>query len=255
MNDKFMLSCRPRVREGFTEKLYQRLNQIEKGKTMEKNIHNQRRLNWKLVLAAFLVAIAGIFSFSSGARVFAGKLIDEIAGFFIDERTESPWADLVDEDGVLDVSNATVVIITPVAVDSILENPPFEFSMPEYVPEGFEIRADKAAEALSGTWISIPYRGNGDTRSKEITFMAETGTPTLSIGLNASEEITINNQPALLVRGDWSRDGSHTWDYDLGWTIYWTIDKTNYRLILRSIDKDLLDDYLVELIKMAESVH
>ena len=180
-------------------------------------------------------------------------MIDEIAGFFIEEESENPLAEHMDEDGVLDVTNATVVYITPVPVDSILENPPFEFSMPEYISEGFEIKADKAAQATSGAWIFFPFRS--DTRGTELTFWAETGTPTLSIGLGASEEIMINNQPALLVRGDWSKDGSHTWDYDSGWAIYWTVDTTNYRLIFRCNEKNQLENYLLELIKMAESVH
>ena len=257
MNDKFMFTSRPNIRAVFSEGLYHHLTQKEKGNTMEKSVKGQTQFNWKLGLAVFLVAIAGIFTLSPKARVFASKVIDEIAGFFIEERTENPLADYFDADGVLDAPNATVVHITPVAVDSILNNPPFEFSLPEYVIEGFEIRADHAA--AFGTSITVPYK-RSDVRfqkssSKEIIFIAETGTPTLSIGLSASEEIEINDQPALLVRGDWARDDSHTWDYDLGWTIYWTVDTTNYRLLLRNIEKELLDEYLIELIKMAESVH
>lgn len=257
MNDEFMYASRPGVRTAFSEELYHRLNQKEKGTTMEKGMKGRNKLNWKLVLAAILIAIAGIFVISPKARVFAGRLIDEITGFFVEEQTENPLAEYFDEDGVLDAPNATVVFITPEAVKSILQNPPFEFSLPTYVIEGFEIKADYAASF--GSSVTIPYQ-RSDVKfpqfsNKEILLIAETGTPTLSIGVGASEEIMINDQPALLVRGDWARDNSHTWDYDSGWTIYWTVDTTNYRLILRGIDKDLLDDYLIELIKMAESVH
>ena len=253
MNDEIMYACRPRVRAAFSERLYQQLNQTEKGYVMEKHMNGRTHLNWKLALTALLIAVTGVFTFSSKARVFAGDLIDEIAGFFVEERSENPLTEYFDVDGVLDVPNATVVYFPAKTLDSILENPPFEFSMPEYIPEGFEIKANEAAEAPSGGWVNVPYRSN--TRGKDIIFMAETGTPTLSIGSESSEEIKINNESALLVRGEWSRDGSHTWDYDSGLTIYWTVNNTNYRLILRGIEEDLLDGFLIEFIKMAESVH
>lgn len=253
MNDKFMYSRRPTVRKAFAEKLYTDLRLLDKGETNMTIEKETFHLKWQYILATLLITLGMVLTLSPKIRTLASVWLQEIAGFSVEEQPESPLAEYYDENGVLDVPNATIVMITPSSVESILADPPFNFSLPEYVPEGFEIRADKAAEATSGTWVMIPYRGK--TRSQEIAFWAETGTPTLSIGADAAEEITINGQSAMLIRGDWSRDGSHTWDYDFGLSIYWTVDNINYRLILSGIDKDLLDEYLVELIKMAESVH
>lgn len=252
MNDKLMYSCRPAVRGSFADSLFKNLSSMEIKETNPAPVKAALQLKWQYVITALLVVIALIFGVSPKARAIAGTFFQEIAGFSVEEQPESPLAEYLDEDGVLDVPNANIVMITPSSVESILADPPFDFSLPGYIPEGFEIRTDKAAEAPSGTWIIIPYRG--ETRSQEIMFMAETGTPTLSVGVDAAEEITINGQSAMLVRGEWSRDGSHTWDYDFGLSLYWTVDETNYRLILSGIDADRLDDYLIELIKMAESV-
>ncbi|MBG0784740.1 MAG: hypothetical protein H0S79_06535 [Anaerolineaceae bacterium] len=250
MNDEFLFTCRPSVNQAFSEGLYQRLIQSQKGGTMEKHINNQRHLNWKLVLAAFSIAIVGIFTLSPKARVFAGKVIDEIAGFFVEERTEHPLAEYFDDDGVLDVSKATVVFMTPVPVESILDNRSFEFSMPEYIPEGFTLFQKSAIQTDS--WVSIRYN---KSHVGEIHFMPELVTPELSIGVASSEEIIINDAPALLIRGDWARDSSHTWNPDAGFTICWSVNGVNYRLIFDRATGFNPDDLLPELIKMAESVH
>lgn len=208
------------------------------------------RLKWQHVLIALVLVLAMIFGLSPKARALAGVVFQEIAGFFVKEQIQDPLTEYYDEDGAVDAPNATVVHIPSVKVNEILADPPFEFSLPEFIPEGFELEDDRAASTKG--WINIPYQGRG---IGEINFMAETGTPTLPIGIDAAEEIRINDQPAMLVRGDWSRDGSHTWDYDLGCSLYWTVGNTNYRLIFDPRDDKNADSLLPELILMAESVH
>jgi hypothetical protein len=253
MNDQFLYSCRPQVRETFAEDLFKQINTPAKGENNMKTQMRTSRLKWQHVLIALVLVLAMIFGLSPKARALAGVVFQEIAGFFVKEQTENPLKEYFDEDGVLEHPDATVVHIPSITVDEILADPPFEFSLPEYIPEGFELEDDRAAVALSKTWLNIPYQGRG---IGEINFMAETVTPELSIGVEAAEEISINDQPAMLVRGDWSRDGSHTWDYDLGCSLYWTVGSTNYRIIFDPRKNDVnIDRLLPELIRMAESVH
>ena len=209
-------------------------------------------LKWQYFLIALVIVVALVFGFSPRARALASVLFQEIAGFDIEEQTENPIMEYFDANGVLDAPNATVYVVPTTTVDDLLSDPPFEFSIPAYIPEGMSLRENRAAVALSGTWVSMSYRGLG---IGSIQFMAETGTPTLSVGVDAAEEVMINNQPAMLVWGDWAKDGSHAWDYEDGLTLYWTVDSTNYRLIFNNMDDVNPLDYLPELIKMAESVH
>ena len=251
MKDKLLYSCRPRVREAFAEELFTRLKSLDKGETNMTIQKKVFRLKWQYILIALVIAVAMIFGLSPKARALAGTFFQEIAGFAVEEQPENPMAEYIDADGVMDAPNATVYVVPTTTVDDLLSDPPFEFSLPEYIPEGYEIRSDYVGIANSKTWIKIIYQG--DSRNKEIGFMAETSTPTLSVGLDAAEEVTINGQTAMLVRGNWALD--NTWDYENGVTLYWTVGDTNYRLIIHKIDPDQLDDLLPELIKMAESVH
>ena len=251
MNDKFLYSCRPQVREEFAENLFGRLNSSEKGDGDMKAQTTSFQLKWQHALIALLFVIVLIFGFSPKARALGRMLLDEIAGFSIEEDTENPLKEYFDSDGVLDAPNATIVDIPRTPVDEILSDPPFAFSLPEYIPDGMALREDFAAVAPPGTWVSINYRGLG---IGSIQFMAETGTPSLPVGVDAAEEITLNDQPAMLVWGDWSKNGTYTWDYEDGLTLYWTVNDTNYRLIFNNMDNINPADYLPELIKMAESV-
>lgn len=251
MNDKLLYSCRPQVREAFAEELFTRLRSQDKGETNMSIQKQAFHLKWQYILIALVIAVAMIFGLSPKARALAGTFFKEIAGFSVEEQPENPMAEYIDADGVMDAPNATVYVVPTTTVNDLLSDPPFELSLPDYIPEGYEIRADHVAIANSKTWINIIYQG--DSRDKEIIFMAETSTPTLSVGVDAAEEITINGQTAMLVRGNWALD--NTWDYERGITLYWTVGETNYRLIIHKIDPDQLDDLLPELIKMAESVH
>lgn len=246
-----MYSRRPQVREAFAEELFTRLKSQDMGETNMTIQKKAFRLKWQYILIALVIAVAMIFGLSPKARALAGTFFQEIAGFSVEEQPENPMSEYFDEDGVLDAPNATVYVVPTTTVDGLLSDPPFEFSLPEYIPEGYEIRSDYVAIANSKTWINIIYQG--DSSNKEIVFMAETSTPTLSVGVDAAEEITINGQTAMLVRGNWALD--NTWDFERGITLYWTVDETNYRLIIHRIDPEQLDDLLPELIKMAESVH
>lgn len=251
MNDEFLYSCRPQIREEFAEKLFSSLRLLDKEEIYLTTQKSAFRLKWQYILIALVMAIGMIFGFSPKARALGRMLLDEIAGFSVNEQTETPLKEYFDADGVLDAPSATIVDIPRTAVDEILADPPFEFSLPEYIPDGMALRENFAAVALSGTWVSINYRGLG---IGAIQFMAETGTPTLPVGVDAVEEIIINNRPALLVWGDWSKDGTYTWDYEDGLTLYWTVNGINYRLIFNNMDNIIPADYLPELIKMAESV-
>lgn len=251
MNDKLMYSFRPQVREAFAEELFTRLRSLDKGETNITTPKNAFHLNWQYFLIALVIAIAMIFGLSPKIRTLASVWFQEIAGFRIEEQTENPMAEYIDADGVMDAPNATVYVVPTTTIDDLLSDPPFELSLPEYIPEGYEIRSDKVAIAKSKTHIFIVYKKDG-SRYQEIVFLAETSTPSLSVGVDAAEEITINGQSAMLVRGNWALD--NTWDYEQGITLYWTVGEINYRLITQGIDTDQIDELLPELIKMAESV-
>lgn len=126
---------------------------------------------------------------------------------------------------------------------------PFAFGVPSYLPTSLLSQQQVVVIPLEPPLVTLRWR------DQQGGFVQLTAHPHQSIqsstliGLNESQTITINDQPAVLVHGAWDEAG-HTWRNDSTLvTIVWTVDNIQYRLLAYS---DLLTS--VELIKLAESV-
>jgi len=135
---------------------------------------------------------------------------------------------------------------------------PFAFGLPRFVPQGFELQ-DSAAFANSRDWVLLLWSSD----NAEIAMLVErtyTGYY-LPAGVDSAEEVQVNGQPALLIRGWW--DGNHTWDPARKLELHWQKGDRYYRLIYtqRSLSrweiepiKTDIDVVIQELIQMAESI-
>ncbi len=239
MDDKFLYQNRPPLRSGFSENLYVRLS----------NLALQKRESNKTFKFVFRFAVACLLVFTLLLTLFEPvranvlDLIKHIAGFTVEESTSAP---------VIDEANATVYVdnyCTPQPLTTALKNLPFAFSMPAYIPERFVFNNDVIVtkSSISMSWV--------DKHQGEILLRAEQNWDmTFQAGMDSAEKISINGQPALLIRGWWDWRNSK-WDQNLGvLQLYWRKDGLLYSLMTESpilAVKVLNED---ELIKIAESI-
>ncbi len=283
--DRFLYDSRPPVRQVFADGLYRSLsrrypnesvNQTEE-MPIERSI--QRFFTWKYAVLALCAVAILIGTLSEPVRAKALEVIKMIAGFKVEEQSESPFKGLAGEGEIsaTETVNAvlplqaetplptptspevTVYSIPTVPVIEALNNPPFSFGLPVWVPEGFELDANVGI-ANSGDWVSLVWE-HPDGREIQMLVEREYAGYILPAGEDSSEEIEINGEPALLVRGFW--DAEHQWDSQRQIMIGWVQGERFYRLTysnrlpatksLMPIEGDL-EPILAELIRMAESI-
>jgi hypothetical protein len=247
MNDDFLTRNRLEVRQEFKDTLYASLVEAE-----DQRRTGQIKHVFGYVAGAIVLALGLLFTFSSPARAEVADWIKQIAGMNVAEVTESP---------LTDVTEAPGMIVEPSVVHvSQIEGPPFSFNMPQYIPEGFVLSKDFAI-ADSKQWVMLSWTKSTDY---EITMLVEIHDDQLVIpaGVGSSEEVEVNHQPALLIRGNWANDSQ--WDMDRGLDLQWLQGNLRYELKYTKIgkngeiipfSKEEIDERLVELMQMAGSIN
>ncbi len=272
MNDDFLYNNRPPVRKAFSDSLYQRLsrqypdNHIQR-KGIEVMINSFiRAFKWKYALLALVVIAALLFTFSEPVRAKTLELIRSIAGFNIEEQGESPIKEIAKGEGSTESADPESTVIEPTVysvptftLPEALKNPPFQFGLPTWIPEGY-VLDQNVGIANSKSWVALKW---SNSNSSEIQMLVEQEYSgyNLPAGENSSEETMVNGQPALLVRGFWDHQGQ--WDPKRGITIGWIKDGHFYRLNyderepshneIKPIEGDM-EAIIKELIQMAESI-
>lgn len=271
MNDQFLYDHCPPVRQAFAESLYRQLeNRSIVGQLPQKGFHFMVRRNFGMGLLVLLLVSFGIIYSSSGiVQAEVDRIIRNIAGFFVEERTESPVDEsiqilpvTIDQVPTMEIQPTFTpfsVEIPVLAASDVIQNPPFDFVLPTYVPQGFELSTD-AAVAISKEWVMVDWEDGKQTEIEMLVERSYSGY-NLQVGVESVEEINVNGQPALLVRGGWN--GNRVWQADYGMEVHWQTDGRYYRLIWRqhitegnevtAITGDL-ESIKNELIRMAESV-
>jgi hypothetical protein len=196
MNDNFLYQYRPPVRKEFAKNLYQRLSN-QKGKRIY-FLKNPSALVWKFALAAIL-GLSLLFTFSEQVRAGVLELIRNIGGFNVEEVEMAPTF----------APNPTVYVYTPQPLSSALQDLPFTFAMPVYIPDGY-ILGNDIVVAESKDWVSLQWT---NSEGQELNMLVQQDwNLSLPASADGAEEIQINGEPALLLRGGWSADGSGKWD-------------------------------------------
>jgi len=239
MDDKFLYQNRPPVRQGFRESLYARIA----NNTVQKKAPN-KVFKFALRFALACLFVFGLlFTFSEPVRAnFLDWITKYIAGFEVQEVDNLHELPGYDE--------GTSFVLDHNSLTYALKDLPFEFSIPAHVPDGYvlvdKIEFDDSSVFLS--WVN---------QDKEGIFMmvSRTNIPFAMIGTNSEEEIQINGQPALLVRGSYNTHDE--WDPSLKrLSMYLIKDGLSYLISnnlfpLITMDMDTLEK---ELIRMAESI-
>ncbi len=230
---------------------------------------------WQYALVVLLVTAASVFTFSAPVRAKALELIRIVAGFNVEERNEDPLKNL--DEGEIPSSQAaalisssptiaaaseptvmepTVYSVPTFTLPEALENPPFQFGLPAWVPEGYVLDQNVG---VTKSWVSMDWNNSNKSEIEMLVEQEYTGY-NLPAGEGSSEEIKINGQSALLIRGFW-HDGQ--WDPRRGIMIGWVKEGHFYRLNyyerepshneIKPIEGDM-EVIIKELIRMAESV-
>jgi hypothetical protein len=282
MNDDFLYKSRPPVRKAFADSLSQRLQMLDThphtqptGAMMKSTAIQSGAWRFALPTLILLTALACAFAFSEPVRAKTLELIRGIAGFSVEERSESPLQPFdpietsptqaypVTSPGGIPASptpvQPTVYPVPTVPVTSMIQNPPFPFGLPAWVPDGY-LLDESAGMATSNDWVLLAWK-NPDLSEIELLVEREYSGTNIPSGQNASEEIKINGKPALLIRGFW--DENHQWDPRRGISLDWEKEGRHYRLNYTErgmarheiipIQGDM-GKIIEELIKMAESV-
>jgi hypothetical protein len=249
MNDDFLYNNRPPLRKEFSETLYQRLSihnsrqHVKHKGEMAMNLSIRKVATWKLIPVILLAITLMTFTFSGTVRANALAWIRSIAGFNIEEQSVSPLAGIDD-------SMVTVYPVPTLSVPDALKNPPFQFGLPTWVPEGYELDPNIAI-ANSKSWVMLLWH-KPQQYDIELLIEKEAGNLTLKVGENSTEEIKINGQPAVLIRGNWT--SSEKWDPHGGLTVGWIKDNHTYRLTIHSPLEGDTDAIVSQLVKMAQSI-
>lgn len=248
MKDDFLYKNRPPLRKAFSDNLYQQLvnqNPLQITTYQEeiaRSVLIRKYASWKLIPVVLLAITIITFTLSGNARASAIAWIKSIAGFIIEEQSVSPLTDV-------DWTAGTVYPIPTLSMSIILKNPPFQFELPTWLPEGYEPNPI-VAMANSKSWVALHWE---NPQRPDIELLVEKGTDDLilRIGENSSEEIKINGQPALLIRGNWNLE---KWDPYGGLTIGWVKDELTYRLSVHSHLEGDINVLVSQLVKMAQSI-
>lgn len=286
MNDDFLYESRPPVRKEFADGLSQRLQTLDINQPMQqKGAIPMIRTGlqggvWKFALSTLilLTAFAFTLALSEPIRARTLELIREIAGFRVEERSESPIKSLdqnetsptqaavidsVTDPGGVSTSpmkvEPTVYIIPTVPVTDMIKNLPFQFGLPTWVPNGY-ILDESVGIATSNNWVSLVWN-HPNLSEIELLIEREYSGYNIPAGVNSSEEIHINGAPALLIQGFW--DADHQWDPKRGISLDWQKEGHHYRLNYTERGtahneiipiKGEMKKIIEELVKMAESV-
>ena len=236
MDDKFLYQNRPAVQPDFQQKLYERLSsRAVQSKAAKPNF----RLVTRFALIG-LILFAALFTFSEPARAGIVELIRIIAGFEVEEMDSLPASE-----GGYDAKHTSLTYL--------LQEISFEFALPAYIPEGYTLidRVYYDENIVFLDYLNEDY---------DLIYYSVQNTmePLIVTGFDSAEEIQINGQPALLIRGAFVDD---VWDYTLnGIIIYFKQDGLTYKVgqfpsFFRTGEHEKETDLsLDELIRMAESI-
>lgn len=216
----------------------------EKLRLTQNHTHSQR---WQLplkpvmVVGVFIILIGVLLSVSPGVRAQVSEWIQQIGGVFVLETNEYPGSGPVE-----------TIPFEQYSFEEIVNELPFEISLPGWIPEEFEIiptvkvaRFNQTAVTAYIDWKSL----SGPILSLMIQHRLDGKNGGLIVGEGSVEEYLVNGEPAALVRGGWNAD-IQEWDFNLKvLTLSWKHDDQTY--VLQGIEDNISVE---ELLKIAESI-
>ncbi len=233
MDDQFLYVNRPPLRKGFGENLYARLQ----GSMPVRRNSFSWNMALKFALAVFAVAFLTL-ALSAPARAEVWYWIRQVAGLQVQEANVLPT---VEPEVTLspDTINALAQIRTQVS---------YPLSFPTYAPEGFTFvdQVEVQGQSVFMYWVK-------EDRDQILMIVDTDHGQQYLLGKNASQEIMVNGQPALLFEGGY--DQNHTWDSTIKMVnllqkkdqvVYWLVYVSDSQ---NPFDREQAEEELIHMMK------
>jgi len=238
MNDDFLYQLRRSPRQEFADALYGRISQERPPfPFLQTGLSKGRRVALALA-SSCLVFIAG-FGASPTLRAAVGEAIRHLGNIPIWETDQHPF-----------LEGEERVIPCPQPVSLAEAQATGKLPWPAWVPEGFVLQ-DKVqlCEGDHGKSIGLTWEHAASRRSVSLfaEHLNQDFIPAEIVGSGGVEEVTVNGEPAALVRGAWNPK-TKLWGKGLV-HLRWSRGQVVYQLI--TTEGTLSTE---ELVRMAESV-
>ena len=274
MNDEFLTQYRKAPHPAFAEALYQRISQQPQPGFAFK-LWNKLTLRNAGALLILMVIVAACAYYAATQTPYR-----KVGGIWLTVQKTYVW----DIPSVSETPEEISVPECPILpLDEAREILRFDVSVPTWAPEGFVLNEDVCGVDATSDFVSLAWTGNNGNSFMSIFIRnLRWYDPTANIyrlgeaavwepiAPGSYEEVQVNGQPAVLIRGDWAAPAAITgplpegktevgWDEDLGLRLYWVHGEALYELYTHMPLQEWHHLYTMadvspeDLIKMAES--
>jgi hypothetical protein len=245
MNDDFLKNYAKRPNPQFAEDLYRRIERRERTSSIMRK--------FALSLAALMIVFSAVFAASPAVRAATIEFLQDVGGLTFIVSDNPPVV-------------ATEEVVPPTFDDVSLAEAKTRFagpiSLPEYVPEAFElqpqVRLTHIYELPGHSFARLSWRHLEIVAKNEIeTFIVleidyapnVDQQPGYYVGQGGVEEVDVNGTPAALIRGLWDHERGEYVDTSVILLVWQYDADTTYTL---SANSSMVSE--TELLRMAASI-
>jgi hypothetical protein len=243
MKDKRLHTFRSTPDPEYTDALYQRLTMLPQTDTApEAQPVNGRsrkiRLSWAI---ATLLLMFALMAMVPAVRARLEDVVKQIGGLSF----------LITEDYPLAGQTPRIVPDDIITLEEARTSLDFEFSLPEYLPDGLTLQEDINASNI-GRGIRLTYTDeNQNGRILLLSVEPADSDVNLIVGPDSVIEVMVNDHPATIISGGWDVD-SQSWEDNGSHMLRWELDGIEYTLSTGNEKWGGLSNE--ELIRVAESI-
>jgi len=252
MRDEFLYAAAPAVREGFADDLYERLSRRRQSFA---GLPSWIGFNRKTTIYALRAVLVAVIAVACARELFQPRYV-QVGDIWVLEVAPQTIQRIEFFDRPV---NALSLPPTPMSVADAVRMLPYEFHLPEWLPEGYVLfQQDVSPPVYPGWELNLSW----ENETGEYFFLwVNTWDAEIRAPANMWTEKKVNGMPAILVRGrfPWPPpptpgatgplDREARWDEDAGLMLVWKQGGGRFELMT-------FGDYLSEedLIRIAESM-
>jgi len=254
MRDEFLYEAAPAMREGFGEALYEKLSRRRRSSSQVPSWLGFNRKTTIYALSAVLVAVIAV---ACARELFKQRYV-QVGDIWVLEVAPQTIQRIDFFDRPV---NALSLPPTPIPVAEAIESLPYEFRLPEWVPQGYSLVEQEVTPPIAPDWI---INLNWAKERGEVIFLwIHKGGAEIRVPPDMWKETRVNGATAVLIRGRFPFpffpdptpgatgpvEREVQWNEGAGLTLVWKQGEFHFELMT-------FGDYVTEedLIRMAESM-
>lgn len=265
MNDEFLTKFHKTPRAEFVDALYERISRRSQP-------HFARTLGQRLTLRNSVIMMALLFVVAACVYAVTDRGWRKVGGIWV--QVERTYKVTLEPPISVSTEELEAQEMDCVTVEEAKEILRFDFRVPAWAPEGFRFEDKICGIDRTSDFAALYWAGADEYSSIQLMLqnlkwfnMAsqeyKVGEPTIwgPVAPGSYEEVQVNGQPAVLIRGDWDylrrgfapsgeapQEFVSRWDSKAGLQLHWEAGDVMYHLYAW---KDVSPE---DLIRMAESV-